>query len=133
MKRHKNLSPLAVLVFLLVSVTCASFNQAGAAPPATPKSVFVRCDSLMLTGPGSKTQCHAIVTLADDKTQDQTTSATWSSSNELVATVAPGGIVTSGAPGGALITATLGKLSGSRMIAVVQAGAAVRVSMGPLA
>ena len=79
---------------------------------------------------GTTQQFTATGTFTDGTQQDLTSSATWSSANTSVATVSPVGLGTSTAVGNALITATLGSVSGSTLLTVSQA-AVVSVTINP--
>lgn len=60
-------------------------------------------------------------TLTDGKTEDLTGTATWSSSDSTIASIAAGGQVTARALGGVTITATSGTISGSTSLTVASA------------
>lgn len=63
-------------------------------------------------------QLTATLAMSDGTNQDVTATATWSSSDETVATVSAGGLVTAVAEGSATITATAQGQSDTCMITV---------------
>lgn len=65
-------------------------------------------------------QLTAMLTLTDDSTQDVTSAASWSSSDENVATVSSGGLVTSVGPGTCTITASHSGLTGTSSVSVTE-------------
>jgi len=79
---------------------------------------------------GTTQQFTATGTFTDGSTQDLTTSATWGSSNTVVATVNSSALGTSLATGTATITATLGGTSGSMLLTVTPASV-VTITVSP--
>lgn len=75
--------------------------------PATTTTTFALAvsGSPVLTGLHQRSQMVAIITNADGTTQDVTKSSTWLSSDTLVATVTPSGVVTTIAAGPTHLTA----------------------------
>ncbi|MFE9642365.1 Ig-like domain-containing protein [Nocardiopsis alba] len=65
-------------------------------------------------------QLTAELTMTDDSTEDVTSSATWTSSDEAVATVSSGGLVTSVGPGTCTITAAHSGLTGTSAVTVTE-------------
>jgi uncharacterized protein YjdB len=70
---------------------------------------------------GTLTQFTATGTLTDGSTQDLTGTATWSSSDNTIASIAAGGQATARAIGSTTITATSGTTSGSTTLTVASA------------
>jgi len=68
--------------------------------------------------PNATQQYTAIGTFADASTKDLTATATWQSSNSLIATIGTGGLATGVAPGNVTITATSGSVSGSAALII---------------
>src|SRR5581483_126687 len=62
--------------------------------PATLRSVAVSCTATTLSSFGQTTQCSLNATMSTGQGQDQTASATWSSSASTVASVNGAGLVT---------------------------------------
>ncbi len=79
---------------------------------------------------GTTQQFTATGTFTDGSTQDLTTSATWGSSNTLVATVSSSALGTSLATGTATFTATVGGTSGSTPLTVTPASV-VSITVSP--
>lgn len=73
-------------------------------------------------------QLSAEVTYEDGTTEDVTTSASWSSSDEGVATVSSGGLVTAVAAGAATITASYKGVSGECAVTVEPAAESLSVT-----
>lgn len=71
-----------------------------------------------ITTPGGTAQFTATVTLSTGATEDRTGSATWSSDNTAVATVASNGVVTAVADGTAGIAASFGAVRGTSSIGI---------------
>jgi hypothetical protein len=67
---------------------------------------------------GATARFTAVATLSNGATEDRTASATWSSNNTSVATVAADGTVTAQGDGQATITATVSSVQGSRGVSV---------------
>ena len=63
-------------------------------------------------------QLTATLNMSDETTQDVTSTATWTSSDEAVATVSTGGLVTAVAEGSATITAAASGQSGTCAVTV---------------
>jgi len=68
--------------------------------------------------PGARQQFTATGVFGDCSTQDLTTRVTWSSGTQSVASISSGGLAAAVAAGTSVITATLGDVSGSRVITV---------------
>ena len=67
---------------------------------------------------GSGQQFTVIGTFADNTQLDLTSSATWSSSNPAVATIAPGGLASAVSPGETTVTAAIGPVTDSTTLTV---------------
>ena len=72
------------------------------------------------TAAGLTQQFTVTGSFSDSSTQDLTSSVTWSSNNEPVATIGTGGLATGVADGTATITATLAGINGSAALNVAQ-------------
>jgi Big-like domain-containing protein/CARDB protein len=70
---------------------------------------------------GTRLQFTATGIFSDGTSQNLDLSATWTSSNELVATIAPGGLATAVAVGSAVINATFLGVTGSTLLTVTDA------------
>lgn len=70
--------------------------------------------------PGAKKQLVATGTYADSSTKDISSAVVWSSATSTVATVDPTGLLTSLAAGTSKITATLGTVTGSTEVTVIE-------------
>ncbi len=79
---------------------------------------------------GTTQQFTATGMFTDGSTQDLTTSATWGSGNNTVATVSSTARATSVATGSATITATLGGISGSTLLTITPASV-VSIAVNP--
>lgn len=116
---------LGVVMFLILSM--ASCHRASPTSPSSGggNSVAVTLAALTVSGansikgPNQVTQLRAVAKYSDGSTQDQTSAATWSSSNNLVATVTSGGLVTAVGFGTVDITASLQNVEGRLSITVV--------------
>jgi hypothetical protein len=85
------------------------------------RSILVTGGSSNLTA-GQIQQMKAVGNYSNNSTQDLTASAQWSSANQTVCTVAPGGLVTAGNNGGTCsVTASVGSISGSSSLTVIAA------------
>src|SRR5262249_33897990 len=102
--------------------------------PTTPTSLppltaLVNVSSVAVTGAasltGGATQFSATATLAEGATVPVTTAANWQSSNESVATVSPGGLVTAVGNGTTDLTAAFKGKSGKLTVTVNLLGACV--------
>lgn len=65
-------------------------------------------------------QLAATLTLTDDTTETVTSTATWTSDDEAVATVSAGGLVTSVGPGECVISAAHSGLTGTSAVTVTE-------------
>ena len=65
---------------------------------------------------GTTSQFKATATMSDNTTQDVTSSASWGSSDNTIATVSSSGVVTGVADGSANITATFQSVTGADQI-----------------
>lgn len=99
---------------LLASDFIWSFTTATSAPTVVGLTVTPRGTSISV---GGGAPFSAILTYSDSTTVDVTSSATWTTSNAEVATVA-GGVVTGQGPGLASITAATGGVNGSGSVQV---------------
>lgn len=70
---------------------------------------------------GSAQQFMVVGTFADNTQLDLTTSATWSSSNPAVSTIAPGGLASTVGPGETTVTAAVGPVRDSTTLTVSEA------------
>lgn len=94
----------SILVAVLSGTACHSSTSptTATATPATTAATTYNLSvtgSSILTGLRERSQMTAMVTNDDGTTQDVTKSSTWLSSDTLVATVTPNGVVTTIAPG----------------------------------
>jgi hypothetical protein len=100
---------LGVLLAALAATGCHSSTSPTTTTntPATTTTMFTLAisGSSVLTGLHERSQMVAIITNADGTTQDVTKSSTWLSSDTLVATVTPSGVVTTIAAGPTHLTA----------------------------
>jgi hypothetical protein len=85
--------------------------------PATVTKVTVASSMSVKVGEGA--QLAATATLSNSTTQDMTAAATWTSSDDKIATVDASGKVTGKGAGTATITATVNGVAGSATVAVV--------------
>jgi hypothetical protein len=81
-------------------------------------SVTVSGATTTFSAAGASAKFTATVTLSNGATEDRTSTATWSSSNTNVATVAADGTVTAQSDGDASITAAVNQVQGSRAVTV---------------
>ena len=107
------LPPISATATLNVATTAKSLS-----------SIAVTPSGLNLS-PGASQQLTATGTFSDGSQADETSLASWTSSNPAVATVSAGGMVTAVAPGSVTITAsvesTSGTISGSDAVTVATA------------
>jgi hypothetical protein len=93
-------------------------------PSPTPTTSTPTISSVRVTGPteittpGGTAQFTATVTLSTGATEDRTSTATWTSENPAVATVAANGMVTAVADGASNITAAFAAVRGSSGVLV---------------
>lgn len=93
-------------------------------PSPTPTTSTPTISSVRVTGPteittpGGTAQFTATVTLSTGATEDRTSTATWTSENPAVATVAANGMVTAVADGASNITAAFAAVRGSAGVMV---------------
>ena len=73
---------------------------------------------MTLSTKGETKSLAAMVTFADGSVQDRTSTSSWSSTNEAVATVSPAGVVTAMTDGRTTISVTFGNLSAAKLILV---------------
>jgi len=125
----------------LLAVLLPSFSVAGyssMSPPVAhdalpPQEVII---SIAVTPPnaqislGTTQQYDAVATYADNTTADITSTATWTSSDPTVTTIAAGGLATSTGQGIAVITATQGGVSGTASLTVAPP-ALVSIAVSP--
>ena len=107
----RNVSLTAVLGVLVLLLGCGGGMQTSTSPPAL-VSVQVTAPSATITA-GQSQQMTATGTYSSGSPKDLTGSATWSSSNANVASVAAGGMLTAKAAGTCTITAKMGAVAGS--------------------
>ncbi len=126
----KNLLLWIVVASLLVCVACSSSSGGGTTPiKGTLQSIQVSPASPSVTV-GQNQQFKATGIFSDNSTQDLTASATWTSSNTNVATIAAGGLATTTTPGTATITATDTStgINGSTTMTVIPALVSISVT-----
>ncbi|UVJ40756.1 Ig-like domain-containing protein [Arthrobacter sp. CJ23] len=99
---------LRLLLAPLAPVTLASIAVAG--PPQAQAQALRPEASIALTATG---------TYSDGSSRRLDSGVSWASSNQDVAKISPAGVVTAVAPGDASLTATLGGVSGSLVLAVL--------------
>ncbi len=107
----------SVLGWLIFLFGCGGGSQSAPLPPVL-NSIQVTGASASLT-PGQSQQMKAIGTYSSNSTQDLTATATWSSSDSNVSTVAPGGMLTIKNSGTCSINAKMGSVTGSFGLTVV--------------
>jgi hypothetical protein len=88
------------------------------APTPTVTSVTVNATTTTFSAQGATAQFTAVATLSNGSTEDRTSTASWQSSNTVVATVTALGVVTALQDGDAQITATVSDVRGSRNVSV---------------
>jgi len=113
--------------FLLLLVGCGGGGTSPSDPPPTVTAVQVTGQSANLIV-GDTQQMTAKATFSSGAPQDATNSATWSSSNTAVATVAAGGLVTAKASGQAVISAKVSGVSGNFNLTVAPALVSIAVT-----
>ena len=107
-------------------------------PPPTPSVtvtgvvVGTAGNAMTVIAPGGKLQLFAQAQNSDGSTTDVTNAALWQSSNPVVATVSPGGIVTAAAEGEADFSATYQSKSGSIHGTVTKPGCEVTLDPASL-
>ncbi|MFN7980373.1 MAG: Ig-like domain-containing protein [Vicinamibacterales bacterium] len=106
-----------VVYVLIPFMLSACGNDNTTTPTPTLQGLTVTCAAATLSVFGASTQCAASVRLSNGQTQDQTSTATWSSSNTAIATVS-GGLVRAVAQGSATITATYQGLTSTAAVTV---------------
>jgi hypothetical protein len=117
----------------------ASFSYAGVnathATPLTVSSATLNKIAVSSTGslvaPGSTLQFNAKGTWTDGHTQNVSVYATWSSSDNSVATVGVSGLATGQSSGTATITAKIGSLTGTFSGLVVEGSSLVSIKITP--
>ena len=112
----------------ILSVACNSSNPTPAVTSPTPttpvasapavQALSVRAASTSLAQRGATAQYYAVALLSNGTTEDRTAAASWTSTNQGVATVSAQGMVTAQGEGDAVITASLNTLQGSLPVAV---------------
>jgi trimeric autotransporter adhesin len=125
-------SILAGTVLFGVALLAACGGGAGGGQNTNPtpvlRSILVTGGSGNLTA-GQTLQMKAVGNYSNNSTQDLTASAQWSSANQIVCTVAPGGLITAGNNGGACsVTASVGSISASSSLTVVPALLSITVT-----
>ena len=111
---------MRALVVFLVFLSLLGCGGAGGPTPSTSTITH-----LQLTPPtpsvaaGLSEQMTAIAVISDGKTRDVTDQVSWVSSDPTIASVTPGGLITTIAPGNATITASITNLDGSQATQVV--------------
>lgn len=105
-----------VLLFALAIGFSAA--ACGSNTPTTPTNISTVSVTGAAPAVGSTAQFVATATTQSGTTEDVTTSAAWSSSDPLIATVSATGLVTAVAPGSAVITASFSGVAGTDPISV---------------
>lgn len=117
---------LAILLFITTACGDSGTTNGGPAGPSSPTVTSVTVTgTLTLVNIGQTSQLSATAHFAKGTTQNVTTQATWSSSDSTIATVSPGGLVTSVAVGTATITATYQSVAGTTRVTVTRPAAYV--------
>ena len=101
------------------AVLLGTMGACGGTDPRIPTSVTLSTPSVSFTSLGQTQQLAPSVTDQDGKALSGA-DVVWTSSNDAVATVSPGGLVTAIGAGSADVTATAGSASASAQVAVVQ-------------
>src|SRR5438309_2765284 len=114
----KRLLFLLPMVMLSLREGCGG-NSNNVAAQTVLQSIQVSPDSSTIAA-GQAKQFTAIGKYSDGSSKDLTTSATWSSSSASVAIVSTAGLAISKIQGTAMITATLGSLSGTSALIVAE-------------
>ena len=106
----------------LLQACGASSATAPSTPTSTPSASTVVSVAVSGSAPpvGATTQYSATATLSDGTTQSVTSAASWSSSNNSVASVSASGVVTGVAAGDADITATYQTIGGKARVTIVR-------------
>jgi hypothetical protein len=127
-----NLRRLSVAAAFMVLGACSSKSTSTATAPPSPTVLSPTPSGPTLTAiqvgvlgnadaafeVGQSRQLWALGTNSDGTATDVTNTATWRTSNPVVATVSPAGVVSTGALGGAQITASVRDVVGSLGISV---------------
>lgn len=118
----------AVAIGTMVAAGCSGDSTTRTvtvtSPTPTPSSSTPTVTAVRVSGPneitaaGATAQFTATVTLSTGATEDRTSSATWTSENPGVATVAGNGVVTAVGDGASGITAAFGAVRGSQNLVV---------------
>jgi hypothetical protein len=115
--RTFDLSCIGLLTASLVA--CGGGGGGGNGPSRTLTSVAIAGNTTFASA-GQTSQLAARAQYSDSTSDDVTTQATWSSSNQAIATVSATGLVTAQAGGTASITATFQGVSGTQGVTVAQ-------------
>lgn len=122
---------LLTLFFLSAMIACSSggSSSSGSTPPPPPKlqSISIGPSNTSIIA-GRTQQFSATASYSDGSTQDVTSSATWNSSNQAVATVSNGGLATTLTEGTATITVTLQSIAGNTSLTATPLTVQVSVS-----
>jgi len=105
--------PMFMMIMMMGVLTALIPTNAGA---KTVVSLAITGSSSLVVG-GSE-QLTAVVTYSDDSTDDATSDSVWSSSNLMVATVSPFGLLTGVAAGVVTITATYSEVSATYQVTI---------------
>jgi carboxypeptidase family protein/Big-like domain-containing protein len=118
---------VAIGVAALMAVAawaCGSSQSPTTATPAAPAPPTPTVTSMSVTGAapivGATSQLTATATFSNSSTQNVTTQAAWQSSDQSIATVSSGGLVTGKSAGGVDITATFQAVNGSTHLTLSQ-------------
>lgn len=106
----------AALVYLESGCSSGAGNSAASVPSTLISITVTPTDPGIAIG--KMQQFIAMGTYSDSSTRDLTSSATWTSSDPIVATVNPAGLVSSRAIGSAMITAVSGAISGHSTLSI---------------
>lgn len=108
-----------VIIALFIGTLLACDNAGDHSSPSLVSIALTPAN--LITSPGNTQQFTAIGTYSNNSTKELTSSATWTTSNETIATVDSAGSVSIVAAGTATISATFGSISGCTMLTATSA------------
>ena len=125
----KRVSVLVASVILVTMLGCGGGGGTTQPPTNTPtlQSIQVTGTSPSVVA-GQTLQLKATGAYSDGSTKDVTSTATWSTSDNNIATVAPGGMLTAKASGQCSATAKLGSIGGSLSITITPALVSIAIT-----